>query len=276
VIVDAQVHTYAVHSPQYPWARELPDIEPLTVTGNEMVAAMDTAGVDRAILVSPRNVYQTDTRYAEHVYLEYPDRFRLVAPVNPHKGDPAARVDSWGATPGAVGTRLFFPPRSDIGAEHPGVAATIERSIAAGFPVSVLCWERLPVMHHLARAFPDAQFLLDHLGLFQPIVPPAPDDPFADLADVLALATHPNVAVKLTGVCTYSHRPFPYDDLWEPVARVIDAFGIERCLWGSDWQRATRILSYDEAVSAFRDHWPLTGDERDALMGGNTLRIYGW
>jgi predicted TIM-barrel fold metal-dependent hydrolase len=232
--------------------------------------------VDRAILVSPRNVYQTDTSYAEAVYRDHPDRFRLVAPVNPHKDGVAARVDAWAATPGAVGIRLFFPPRADWSTEQAGVAAVMRRAIDVEFAVSVLCWERLPVMHELARAFPDAPLLLDHLGLPQPLVPPAPDDPFADLDQVLALAAYPNVSVKLTGVCTYSHRPFPYDDLWDPVGRVIDAFGVDRCLWGSDWQRATRILSYEQAVSAFRDHWPLGPHERAALLGGTASRVYGW
>ncbi len=275
-VVDAQVHAYAADSERWPWARALPDLEPPVLTGDQLVAAMDAVGVDRALLVSPRNVYQTDSRYAQHVYREHPDRFRLVAPFNPRDADIADRVDAWAATPGAVGVRLFFMPGSDWGADHPGVVALVERATAAGLPVCVQCWQRLPAMDDLADRFPDTQFVVDHLGLWQPIDPPAPADPFAELEQVVALARWPHVAVKLTGVCTLSHRPFPYDDLWDPVARVLDAFGVERCMWGTDWQRATKILSYTQAVDAFRDHWPLSDDERAALMGANALRIFGW
>jgi predicted TIM-barrel fold metal-dependent hydrolase len=114
------------------------------------------------------------------------------------------------------------------------------------------------------------------MGLEQPHFPPAPPDVLAELDQVLALARHPNVAIKLTGACTYSRRPFPYDDLWEPIGRVLDAYGIDRCMWGTDWQRATPILSYDEALRAFRDHWPLSDADRAALLGGTAMRLYGW
>jgi len=66
------------------------------------------------------------------------------------------------------------------------------------------------------------------------------------------------VAIKITGACTYSLQSFPYRDLWEPVGRVIDTFGVDRCMWGTDWTRTTNIVSYDQDVSAFRDHWPLS------------------
>jgi predicted TIM-barrel fold metal-dependent hydrolase len=114
------------------------------------------------------------------------------------------------------------------------------------------------------------------MGLTQPLIPPAPEDALADLRQLLALARYPNLAVKITGACTYSRRPFPYDDLWEPLARVIDSFGVDRCMWGTDWTRTTGILSYEQGISAFRDHWPINASEKAALMGETATRIYGW
>jgi predicted TIM-barrel fold metal-dependent hydrolase len=125
------------------------------------------------------------------------------------------------------------------------------------------------------RRPPRTQFVLDHPGMEQPLRPP-PGTFSPELDHVLALARHPNLVVKLTGVCTCSHRPFPYDDLWEPVGRLLDAFGIDRCLWGTDWQRATRLLSYAQSVDAFLDHWPLSATDRGALMAENTMRVYDW
>jgi predicted TIM-barrel fold metal-dependent hydrolase len=114
------------------------------------------------------------------------------------------------------------------------------------------------------------------LGLRQPLVPPPPDDPFADLDSVLTLARYPNVAVKVTAACTLSRRSFPFSDLWEPLGRVLDAFGIGRCMWGSDWTRALAFASYSQAVAAFRDHLPLSPGERTLLMGGVAERIFKW
>ena len=66
------------------------------------------------------------------------------------------------------------------------------------------------------------------------------------------LAVHDNVAVKVSGACTLSHEPFPYEDIWDPLDRVFDAFGFDRCMWGTDWTRAVGLLTYDQGVEAFR------------------------
>jgi predicted TIM-barrel fold metal-dependent hydrolase len=93
---------------------------------------------------------------------------------------------------------------------------------------------------------------------------------------VLALARYPNIAVKVTGACTLSHRPFPFDDLWEPINRLVDAFGIQRCMWGTDWTRAVDFASYRESVDAFRDHFPLSPTDRATLMSRTAEQIFGW
>lgn len=73
--------------------------------------------------------------------------------------------------------------------------------------------------------------VIDHLGLPQPQEPPPPAEPFADLSKLLALAAHDNVAVKISGACTLSREPFPYKDIWDPLYRIFDAFGFDRCMW---------------------------------------------
>ncbi|MBI3515064.1 MAG: amidohydrolase family protein [Proteobacteria bacterium] len=118
--------------------------------------------------------------------------------------------------------------------------------------------------------------MIDHLGLQQPFAPPPPPEPFADLPKVLRLAAHDNVAIKISGACTLSHQPFPYNDLWDPLGRIFDAFGIARCLWGTDWTRATALLTYAQGVEAFRVTDRLSASDRAALMGGSLARIYNW
>ena len=56
---------------------------------------------------------------------------------------------------------------------------------------------------------------------------PRPPNPFADLPNVLSLAELDNVAIKISGAGTLSHQPFPYPDIWEPLARIFDAYGLE-------------------------------------------------
>ena len=68
--------------------------------------------------------------------------------------------------------------------------------------------------------------------------------------------------------CTLSLEPFPYNDIWEPIMRIIDAFGLDRCMWGTDWTRATELLSYEQGVRPFRETVRLTESDKAKLMGG--------
>jgi L-fuconolactonase len=118
--------------------------------------------------------------------------------------------------------------------------------------------------------------VIDHLGLQQPFEPPPPAAPFADLPKVLALAAHPNIAIKISGACTLSHEPFPYKDIWDPLGRIFDAFGFDRCMWGTDWTRAVGLLTYEQGVEAFRVTDRLSDNDRALLMGETLQRVYDW
>jgi L-fuconolactonase len=128
----------------------------------------------------------------------------------------------------------------------------------------------------LAARNPNTSLVIDHLGLPQPHQPPAPATPWADLPKLLALASHPNVTVKISGACTLSHEKFPYKDIWDPLFRIFDAFGFDRCMWGTDWTRAVGVLTYEQGVEAFRVTERLSESDRASLMGGSLQRIYNW
>jgi predicted TIM-barrel fold metal-dependent hydrolase len=246
-----------------------------------MVEAMDGAGVDAAQLVSPWTMYRFDPAYALEVHATHPDRFAVVAPVDPRRDDVDDVIAAWAETPGAVGVRLMLWGDSvhgdpaGSGAGDPGLDRVAAAAGRHGLPLCILGWGRLPVIEGLAARNPGTQIVVDHLGLRQPFEPPPPAEPWAELPAVLALAGYANVAVKVTGAVTLSHEPFPFADIWDPLARLFDAFGFDRCLWGTDWTRATAFATYRQAVDAFRHSERLTDGERDALMGGTLQRIFG-
>lgn len=275
MIIDAQVHAYERNHPGRPWVGSVHG--PEEVNGSQMVQAMNAVGVDGALLVSPWSVYRDDTSFAEEVFLAYPSRFRLIAPIDPNAGNAAEQVSAWAMKPGAVGIRLLMVwGKTVLGVADPGVAAAARAAERVGMPVCVHCWGHLPLMAELAHTYPSTRFVLDHLGLQQPLTPPAAAGSFDALPLVLELANYENVALKVTGVCTMSRQPFPFDDLWAPVGRLIDAFGVERCMWGTDWTRALAVVSYADAVLAFHDQWPISSGERDALMGGTAMQVFKW
>ena len=273
-VIDAQVHAYERNHPGRPWAGVLHG--PPEVTGEEMVAAMDAVGVDGAILVSAFTMYRFDASYAVAVRNAHPGRFALVKPVD--TADPAVAevIADWAATEGAVAIRIMMNKDLTEDPADPGINRVLAAAAKHGLPVNLLCWGRLAQVDALAGRHPDTRLVIDHLGLEQPFEPPVPADPFGALPQLLALARHRNIAVKITGACTLSRQGFPYADIWDPVARILDAFGVGRCMWGTDWTRAVAFLTYAQGVDAFRTAERLSATDRAALMGGTLQEIYGW
>jgi L-fuconolactonase len=272
--IDSQVHAYERNYPGRPWLGTLHG--PAEVTGDQMVAAMDAVGVDGALLVSPFSMYGYDASYALEVHAAHPNRFGLIKPVDPADPGVADKIADWAALDGTVGVRLMLTRGASEDPADPG----INRVLAAGkqhlLPVNLMCWGRLEQVGTLASRNPDTMLVIDHLGLQQPFEPPPPAEPFADLPKLLALAPHRNIAVKISGACTLSHEPFPYHDIWDPLCRIFDAFGFDRCMWGTDWTRAVGLLTYKQGVEAFRVTKRLSDSDRARLMGKTLAQIYNW
>jgi L-fuconolactonase len=246
--IDSQVHAYERNHPGRPWAGTLHG--PAEMTGDQMVAAMDAVGVDAAVLVSPFSMYRYDASYALEVYAAHPTRFRLVKPVDPSDAAVADTIADWAGRKSTVGIRILLRDEVSADPADPGINRVLAAAARHTLAVNLACSGRLDQVKGMAARHPNTQLVVDHLGLQQPAEPPAPPQPWANLPKVLALAAHNNVAIKISGACTLAHEPFPYRDIWDPLGRIFDAFGMARCLWGTDWTRATGLLTYQQGVES--------------------------
>ena len=273
-IIDSQVHVYEANTPERPW-HSVPNW-PDRVNGDDMVAAMDAVGVDGAIFISAFSMYQYDASYAVEVQQAHPDRFALVKPVDPDDPEVGDVIADWKATPGTVGIRIMMTPEAGRDPKDPGLDLILREAVRHDFPVNMLCWGNIDAGMALVDSHPDTRFIIDHLAILQPRTPPAPPEPWADLPKVLDLASRPNAVIKVSGACTLSHKPYPFPDIWDPLARVFDAWGLDRCLWGTDWTRAFAVVNYEQAVEPLRLTDRLSDSERAILMGGACAKAYGW
>jgi L-fuconolactonase len=273
-IVDAQVHAYERNHPGRPWIGQLHG--PPSATGDEMVAAMDAAGVDGALLVSPYSFYRYDASYALEVGAAHPGRFGLIKPVNPNDPAVAEDIAEWAKKKGAVAIRILLTYEATEDPADSGMNRVLAAAARHALPVNLLCWGRLSQAKGLIERNPDTTIVIDHLGLLQPFEPPVPAQPWADLPKVVELAAFENARIKISGACTLSHERFPYTDIWDPLARLFDAFGFDRCMWGTDWTRAIAFLTYKEGVDAFRLTDRLSANEKTALMGATLGKVYRW
>src|SRR5258706_7430815 len=273
-IIDSQVHAYEANTSKRPW-QSVPNW-PDHVTGDEMVAAMDQVGVDGAIFISAFSMYRYDASYAVEVQRAHPGRIAIVKPVDPDDPDVADVVADWKNTPGTVGIRIMLTKEAKREPDDPGLDRIARAAVHHDFPVNILCWDNLDAGTALIDRHPDTRFIIDHLGIMQPRVPPAPPQPWTDLSKVLELARRPNAVIKVSGACTLSREPYPFPDIWDPLARVFDAWGLDRCLWGTDWPRAFAVFNYQQAVESFLKTGRLSDSERAMLMGGACAKAYGW
>ena len=272
--IDAQVHCYERNHPGRPWTAVLAG--PPEVTAEDMIKAMDDVGVDGALLVSVWTMYRWDASYAVAVQKKYPGRFGVIKPVDPNDPKVADTIAEWAALDGTVAIRIMMGPGVSEDPLDPGINRVLAAAARHDFPVNLMARGRLEQVGVMAKNNPDTTLVIDHLGLEQPMAPPAPADPWHELPKLLALAAHKNVVVKITGACTLSHQKFPYKDIWDPLARIFDAFSLKRCMWGTDWTRAVALLTYKEGVEAFRVTDRLSDGDRAQLMGKSLSDIYGW
>ena len=102
----------------------------------------------------------------------------------------------------------------------------------------------------LLGQFPDLPVVLDHC-----LNPKAGPDLDATIEKVLYLSRHKNLHAKLTFIPTGSSTVFPCADMHHACLKVADAFGPERCVWGSDYPSGlwTPRVTYDEHLKIFTE-----------------------
>jgi L-fuconolactonase len=264
VIVDAQVHIFEANQPGRPWAGGGHSLRP-ELTTEQLLVMMDEAGVDEAVLVSAWSNYRFDPSYALQAADAHPERFTVVAPVDPDRPDMDEFVSHWKTLPNTVGLRQMLLAEAE--AERTGVGgdsllAAAERH---GVPLCVEARGKVARIAPMAAAHPELRLVVDHLGLI---------DGFHDLPVLLSLAEYPNVYVKATGVPTLSAEPYPFADIWPALEQIFEAFTLQRVMWGTDWTRTTDVLSMRESVTSFTESGRLSAGDREQLMATTAKSVF--
>jgi len=101
------------------------------------------------------------------------------------------------------------------------------------------------------------------------------DAAFVHLPELLALARHPNIAVKATGGPGYADDTLPFKSLQPRYRAIYDAFGPQRMFWGTDITRMP--CSWKECVTHFTEHSPwLSQPDMELIMGRALCEWIDW
>ena len=273
MIVDSQVHLWPAETPERPWPEGGAERAhlPHPFTYQQMLALMDEGGVDRVIIVPPS--WEGDRNdYALEAARTYPDRFAVMGRLD--IGDPATAdlLPGWLDQSGMLGLRLTFM-RAQANWLSDGTAAWFwPEAEAANIPIMVHPAGQTAAIGEIAKAHPGLRIIIDHMGLNRRIVQEGRRE--AAIGETETLAAYPNVAVKLSGAPTYSNDPFPFADMNANLQRLVDAFGPERCFWGTDASHFFDRCSYRQRVTHFTEELDFLSEDDKALIMGKAILAY--
>ena len=221
---------------QSDWSRERP------VTVEDMIAAMDEAGVEKSAIVQASTCYGHDNSYVADSIAKHKNRLTGVCSVDVRAPDAVEKLKFWQAR-GMTGLRLFTggsthamdaswidDPASFPAWDHAaqtGMSVCLQMS-AAGFPNAV----------GILKRFPKVRLLLDHLA--RPDLTDGP--PYLAAKPLFSLVEHGNIYLKLT--------PRTFTQVREGKAtpesffkKLVDEFGASRLAWGSNYPSSAGPLS---------------------------------
>jgi len=174
---------------------------------------------------------------------------------------------------GVVGVRLNLPRSGADLLARSGSRHFLARVAARGWLVQVYAtadmWAGIEPVLRESRA----RVVVDHMG--EPDPSRGLDHP--GFQAVLRLGREAGAVVKLSAPYRVSRRPFPHEDVAPFVSALLDAFGPDRCVWGSDWP----FLATPQAVDYRRmlewlGTWVPDGAARDRVLRENPARLFGF
>lgn len=260
-IFDPARFPYNPASPYHPEGHEIG-------TAAQLAQVFAAHGVERALLVQPNSGYGDDNACMLSAIAESRGRYKGVAVV-PHDvpTEDLQRLKSQGIV--GVAFNLPFFPRG----YYAGTEALLEKLAALDMFLQVqvegdMLLDILPMLKAS-----EVRLLFDHAG--RPVPMRGLDQPgFRALLD---FGGSGRAAVKLSGHAKFSELPHPHPDTHQFIAALIEAFGPDNCVWGSDWPflRARERMDYGPLLTLFHDLVP-DADVRRAILWDTPRRLFGF
>jgi predicted TIM-barrel fold metal-dependent hydrolase len=269
-IVDAQIHVWGSGLPSNLAHRQV-----TAFTTEEAVGLMDEGGVDAAV-IHPPGWDPGSTEMAFAAVRNYPGRFAIMGAFPLDQPENRSLVTSWRSQPGMLGLRYGFLQEPLRGWLEDGTLDWLwEAAERADVPVAMLATDSLAAIGRIAERHPGLRLTIDHLGGRGGTTTLKDAAAMTHMPALLALAKHPNVAVKATGAPGYSSEAYPFPTMQTFVRQIYDAFGPQRMFWGTDITKMP--CSWRQCVTMFTEEMPwLSESDKELIMGQAVCAWWGW
>jgi predicted TIM-barrel fold metal-dependent hydrolase len=275
-LIDIHPHVISTDTKRFPlapigghqsdWSQERP------VSYDEMIQAMNQAGIAKSAVVQASSAYAFDNSYVAAAVAAYPNRFTGVFSVNVLAPDAVDKMKHWIAK-GLTGMRLYTAgstmPEQTVWFADPKTFPAWTFAGEAGIPVCMQMRAKgFPQLAPMLERFPNVRFIIDHLARTEM----ADGPPYAAAAPLFGLARYPNVFLKVT------HRSFEEARNGRATpqtffARLVQEFGANRIAWGSNFPAAKQKLP--ELIALARDSLGfLPQQDRDWIFEKTALTLY--
>jgi L-fuconolactonase len=274
--IDIHPHVISGDTSRYPnaplgghksdWSSKRP------VSVEQMIAAMDEAGIAKSALVQASTCYGHDNSYIADAVAAHPDRFTGVFSVDVLAPDASEKIRYW-AGRRLTGMRLFtagstMPNQADW-VDDPRSFPAWECASQLGIPVCMqMTVKAIPQLIHMLERFPRVAVILDHLA--KPTLSDGP--PYTAAAEVFRLADYKNLYLKFTPrTAAEAHNGKATHATFFPL--LISKFGASRIAWGSNYPASEGTLPELLKVSQTALS-VLSAEDRDWIFSKTALALY--
>jgi predicted TIM-barrel fold metal-dependent hydrolase len=291
-VIDAQVHANRIlpnWSEASPGAAVEAAVAAMNAVGVDALLHDEYAGVDSEDhilpgVLGPSVAWRSESPFGEEAIRRYPERFAYITRVDERDPDLEALVSSVRRAPGRLALRVIKVSPTDLvqdveNGRFDRLFAAAETSAVPVFMTISLKPEALEP--HLTR-HPDLQLILDHCGVAFPRDDVESADRYRGIDRLLALARHPNLAIKWCHIERLAADRYPFNDAVPQLRRVVDAFGAHRIMWGSDWTesidplRSSRPCNWSQALRYLSDSQAFDAEEKRWMLGKTIRSILRW
>ena len=239
----------------------------------ELEPLLKAVGFDGCVAVQARQNLE-ETRWLLELAGQFGFIKGVVGWVDLRSPELRCQLETFAAHPKLAGVRHVVHDEPDeqfmLGVEfRRGIAQLAEYGLTYDL---LLFPKHLPVAVKLVEEFPGQPFVLDHIA--KPAIARGLISPWRE--DLRELARFPNVFCKLSGMVTEAEWSGWKPENFEPYLDIVlEAFGPERVMIGSDWPVCTLAGSYQQTMGVAIDYASRFPPEiREAILGGNCARFY--
>ena len=272
--IDSHQHYWHFNTADYGWMGENMSVIKRDFLPTDLLPELKSIDFDGSVAVQARQLLE-ETNWLLQLADEHPHIKGVVGWLDLQSEQAEEQIAAFAKHPKAVGVRHVIHDEEDLDFMlRPAFIRGVQLLEKYDLAYDILIFPtHLANTIEFVKQFSDKQiFVIDHIA--KPLIKDGIVSPWKE--DIAALAKFPNVYCKLSGMVTEADW-----NTWKPenirpyLDVIMEAFGTERILIGSDWPVCLVAGKYSEVMQVVTDYIStFTEKEQDLMLGGNAAKAY--